>query len=317
MSDTIRAGTLALGHGHTMYYEDSGRLDGVPVVYLHGGPGAAMEPHMRGLHDLQATRFIMFDQRGCGRSSPPGGLAFNDTVHLVEDIERLRRHLGIERWIVSGGSWGSTLALVYAQAHPQCCMALVLRGVFLGTQAEMDWLAEGAPNFFPEDWFLATGVGPGEAPLKRLKELQQAVLAPGDDKASLRAAQALARFEWTASALQADRCAIDAELTPGYTSAYQRVCCHYLRNGCFVDPKALLTGLERIRHLPCYIVNGRYDVVCPPVAAWRLKQAWPEAELEIVPMAGHTSTEPAMANALRALMRRVTASVVSVQGTGL
>ncbi len=168
-----------------------------------------------------------------------------------------------------------------------------------------------------EDWFLATGVGPGEAPLKRLKELQQAVLAPGDDKASLRAAQALARFEWTASAMQADRCAIDAELTPGYTSAYQRVCCHYLRNGCFVDPKALLTGLERIRHLPCYIVNGRYDVVCPPVAAWRLKQAWPEAELEIVPMAGHTSTEPAMANALRALMRRVTASVVSVQGTGL
>ena len=314
MSDTIRSGTLALDHGHTMYFEDSGRPDGLPVVYLHGGPGAAMEPNMRSLHDPQLMRLVMFDQRGCGRSTPAGELAFNDTTRLVEDIERLRRHLGIERWVVSGGSWGSTLALVYAQAHPQRCLALVLRGLFLGTQAEMDWLAEGAPDFFPEAWHEATGAMPGDAPLERLKALQDAVLAPGDDAASLRAARALARFEWTAAAMQADRSAIDAELTPDYTLAYQRVCCHYLRHGCFIDAAALLAGVERIRHLPCHIVNGRFDAVCPPAAAWRLKQAWPEAELDIVPLAGHSTAEPAMADALSAVLQRLARRLAATRG---
>ncbi|MCZ8030728.1 MAG: prolyl aminopeptidase [Pseudomonadota bacterium] len=306
MRHPVRSGTLALDHGHTMYFEEWGRPDGLPVVYLHGGPGAAMEGDMRSVHDPGVVRLVMFDQRGCGRSTPAGELAFNDTAHLVDDIERLRSHLGIERWVVSGGSWGSTLALLYAQAHPGRCLALVLRGLFLGTGPEMDWLAEGAPRFFPEAWFEATGAAPGQAPLQRLKALQDAVLAQGDAAASLRAALALARFEWTAAAMQADRAAIDAELTPDYTSAYQRVCCHFLRNGCFIDPDALLAGIDRIRHLPCHIVNGRFDVVCPPAAAWRLKRAWPEAELEIVPMAGHTPTEPAMADALRGVMQRLT-----------
>lgn len=315
MSEVIRSGMLALDHGHSMYYEESGRADGLPVVYLHGGPGAALEPHMRTLHDPRVVRLVMFDQRGCGRSTPAGELAFNDTAHLVEDIERLRRHLGIERWVVSGGSWGSTLALVYAQAHPQRCLALVLRGLFLGTQAEMDWLAEGVPKFFPDAWFEATGAAPGEAPLAHLKALQDTVLGRGDDAAALRAALALARFEWTASALVADRDAIDAELTPDYTRAYQRVCCHYLRHGCFIDPVALLAGVEQIRHLPCHIVNGRFDAVCPPAAAWRLKQAWPEAELQIVEMAGHSSTEPAIADALRAVMQRLTERLAPVHGT--
>jgi proline iminopeptidase len=314
MSEAIRSGALALDHGHTMHYEVSGRPDGLPVVYLHGGPGAALEPHMRTLHDPQVYRLVMFDQRGCGRSTPAGELAFNDTAHLAQDTERLRRHLGIERWVVSGGSWGSTLALVYAQAHPERCLALVLRGLFLGTQAEMDWLAEGAPHFFPEAWFEATGAAPGDAALVRLRALQDRVLAPGDDDATLRAARALARFEWTAAAMQADRAAIDAELTPDYTLAYQRVCCHYLRHGCFIDPAALLAGVARIRHLPCHIVNGRFDAVCPPAAAWRLKQVWPEAELAIVPLAGHTSTEPAMAEALRAVMQRLAGRLVTACG---
>jgi len=312
----VRSGTLALDHGHTMYFEEWGRPDGLPVVYLHGGPGAALEPHMRTLHDPQVYRLVMFDQRGCGRSTPAGELAFNDTTHLVQDIERLRRHLGIERWVVSGGSWGSTLALVYAQAHPERCLALVLRGLFLGTQAEMDWLAEGTPNFFPEAWFEATGAAPGEAPLERLKDLQDRVLGSDDDGAVLLAALALARFEWTASALQADRAVIDAELTPDYTRAYQRVCCYYLRHGCFIDPAALLAGVERIRHLPCHIVNGRFDAVCPPAAAWRLKQVWPEAELDIVPLAGHSSTEPAIADALGAVMTRLAYSLATARGAG-
>lgn len=305
MDEPIRSGSLALDHGHTMHYELSGRPDGLPVVYLHGGPGAALEPHQRLLHDPTLYRLVMFDQRGCGRSTPAGELSFNDTAHLVDDIERLRHHLGIDRWIVSGGSWGSTLALVYAQAHPQRCLALVLRGLFLGTQAEMDWLAKGAPNFFPEAWHEATGAAPGDAPLERLKTLQDGVLGEVDDEAALKAALALARFEWTASALQADRAAIDAELTAEYTRAYQRVCCHYLRYGCFIDPDALMAGIERIRHLPCHIVNGRFDAVCPPAAAWRLKQAWPEAELAIVAVAGHTSTEPAMAEALSTVLQRL------------
>lgn len=316
MTDAIRCGALALDHGHTMHYEDSGRLDGLPVVYLHGGPGAALDPHMRTLHDPHAVRTVMFDQRGCGRSTPAGGLDFNDTAHLIEDIERLRRHLGIDRWVVSGGSWGATLALVYAQAHPQRCLALVLRGVFLGTQAEMDWLAEGVPNFLPEAWFEATGAAPGEVPLARLKALQDTVLGQGDDAAAVRAALALARFEWTASALLPDHDAIDAALAADYALAYQRVCCHYLRHGCFINPAALLAGVDKIRHLPCHIVNGRFDAVCPPAAAWRLKQAWPEAELQIVPMAGHAATEPATADALRSVMRRLTARLAPIQGTG-
>lgn len=316
MSDVIRSGMLALDHGHAMYYEESGREDGLPVVYLHGGPGAALEPNMRTLHDPRAVRFVMFDQRGCGRSTPAGELAFNDTAHLVDDIERLRRHLGIERWVVSGGSWGSTLALVYAQAHSQRCLALVLRGLFLGTQAEMDWLALGVPNFFPDAWFEATGAAPGDAPLARLKALQETVLGQGDDAVALRAALALARFEWTASTLVADRDAIDAELTPDYTRAYQRVCCHYLRHGCFIAAVALMAGVAAIRHLPCHIVNGRFDAVCPPAAAWRLKQAWPEAELQIVDKAGHSSSEPAIADALRAVMLRLTARLATAQGTG-
>ena len=314
MNVDIRSGTLPLDHGHRMAFEDSGRPDALPVVYLHGGPGAAMEPHMRTVHDAALFRFIMFDQRGCGRSTPAGGLAHNETAYLVEDIERLRRHLGIERWIVSGGSWGSTLALVYAQAHPERCLALVLRGLFLGTQAEMDWLAEGAPRFFPEAWHEASAGGPDASPLQRLHALQDRVLAPADEAEALQAALSLARFEWTASALQADRAAIDAELTPDYTLAYQRVCCHYLRHGCFLDPVALLEGVARIRHLPCHILNGRFDVVCPPAAAWRLKQAWPEAELEIVPVAGHTSTEPAMSAALLAVMERLARRLSGSEG---
>lgn len=296
---------LPLDHGHVMAWEESGRADGLPVVYLHGGPGAAMEPHMRALHNPDVFRLVMYDQRGCGRSTPAGELAHNDTAHLLDDIERLRLHLGIERWIVSGGSWGSTLALAYAQAHPSRCLALVLRGLFLGSRAEVEWLANGAPQFFPEAWAEATEGVPGHTRWAQLQALHARVLDSAEAAAALQASRALARFEWTAAALQADRAAIDAELTPDYTLAYQRVCCHYLRHGCFIDADALLAGVARIRHLPCHIVNGRFDAVCPPAAAWRLKQAWPEAELQVVPMAGHTSTEPALSAALRDVMNRL------------
>ncbi len=297
----VQSAFLAVSHGHRLYVETSGAAGGLPAVYLHGGPGAGMETTARSLFDPQRYRLVMFDQRGSGKSWPAGDIEHNTTALLLQDIEQLRRHLGIERWLVAGGSWGTTLALAYAQAHPGRCLGLVLRGVFLATRAEFEWLATGAPQFYPEAWAAATAGVPGETPLEQLHQLHQAVLE-GPHDAALAAAMALARFEWTAASVLPDAAAIDAELTPAYTLPYQRVCCHYVRHGCFIDPDQLLQGVARLQHLPCHIVNGQLDAVCPPAAAYRLHRAWPGSQLDIVPLAGHSASDAPVGRAFRAAL---------------
>lgn len=301
---SVRAGFLPLDDLHTMYFEESGHAHGRPVVYLHGGPGAGMEPSMRGVHDSQAYRLVMFDQRGCGRSTPAGELRDNTTQHLVADIERLREHLGIERWIVSGGSWGSTLALAYAQAYPHRCQALVLRGVWLGSAREMQWFQGGLRNFYPDVWEQTVGPVPADQATAWFERLRDRILDP-DPAVAGPAAVLKSRYEWlscSADPSTEDLAAIDAELTPAYCIPYQRVGTHYMRHRFFLTPNQLLEGIPAIRHIPGYIVNGRLDVVCPPVTAFELQRAWPEAHLELVPLAGHFSTEPGIEAALRRIM---------------
>jgi proline iminopeptidase len=300
----LRAGRLPLDPLHTMYYEESGNPAGIPVVYLHGGPGAAMEPGMRRVHDPAAYRFVMFDQRGSGKSTPSGEIRNNTTWHLVADIERLREHLGIERWIVSGGSWGTTLALAYAETHPERCTALVLRGLWLGTEAEVRWFENGVKTFYPDVW-AATIEGLDEAESSGyLARLDDALFDP-DPVIAGGAAVRKARYEWLACEVDPDVDAIMDELTPEYCLPYQRIGAHYGRNTFFLAADQLINGLARIRHIPCFIINGRLDMICPPATAYRLWQTWPEAELNLVPMAGHFSSEPGIAAALLDVMERL------------
>ena len=303
-STDVRSGWLPLDGLHTLYFEESGNPRGRPVVYLHGGPGAGMEPSLRQQHDPQVYRLVMFDQRGSGRSTPAGELRDNTTQHLVADIERLREHLGIDRWIVSGGSWGSTLALAYAQAHPHRCEALVLRGIWLGAASEMQWFQGGLRNFYPDVWEQTVGHLATEEVDGYFERLRDRILDP-DPGVAGPAAVLLARYEWlscSANPSAEDMAAINAELTPEYCIPYQRVGVQYRRHHFFLAPNQLLDGVPAIRHIPGFIVNGRLDVVCPPVTAFELKKAWPEAVLELVPQAGHFSTEPDIAAALLRIM---------------
>jgi proline iminopeptidase len=300
-------GTLPLDGLHTMHYEESGSPTGRPVVYLHGGPGAGIEPAMRAVHDPQAYRFVMFDQRGAGRSTPAGELRDNTTWHLVADIERLREHLGIERWIVSGGSWGTTLALAYAQRHPERCEALVLRGVWLSTEPELRWFQRGLRNFYPEVWKMTVGdvsadniEGHFDAWRARILDPDPAIAGP--------AAVAKARYEWLccmADPGPEELAQIDAELTLEYCLPYQRIGAHYRNHDFFLEPGQLLRDVHLLSKVPGFIVNGRLDMVCPPIAAYRLQQAWPRAELRIVPGAGHFCTEPGIVAALLGIMERL------------
>lgn len=300
----VRSGRLVLDELHTMYFEESGDPLGRPVVYLHGGPGAGMEPSLRRLHDPQAYRLVMFDQRGCGKSTPVGELRNNTTQHLVDDIERLREHLGIDRWIVSGGSWGSTLALAYAQAHPRRCEALVLRGIWLGSIPEMQWFEGGLRYFYPDVWEQTVGHLRADQSADWFESLNDRIL-DADPAVSGPAAVLKSRYEWlscSANPSAEDLAAIDAELTPEYCIPYQRIGAHYRRHHFFLAPNQLLDGVPAIRHIQGFIVNGRLDVVCPPVTAFELKKAWPEAQLELVPQAGHFSTEPGIQAALLRVM---------------
>jgi proline iminopeptidase len=300
----FNSGMLPVSDVHRVYFEQSGAPAGIPVVYLHGGPGAGLEPSMRRCHDPAVFRLVMFDQRGAGRSTPSGETTENTTWDLVEDIERLRLHLGIDRWIVSGGSWGTALALAYAIRHPNSCRAIVLRGVFLGSADEMRWFHGGLQNFYPDVWAQTTA---GMLPEERdhfPDSLDSAILDP-DPAISGPAAVLKSRYEWLSCSVDPDHEAIDAELTADYCIPYQRIGIHYGRHRFFLEPNQLLAGVRAIRHIPCHIINGRLDVVCPPISAYRLKQAWPEAELQIVPLAGHFSTDAGIHAALVTVMEQL------------
>ena len=289
-----RHGMLAVDDIHTIYWEECGNPDGIPVLFLHGGPGAGLSPQHRRFFDPLRYRVILFDQRGAGKSTPLGEWRNNTTQLLIADIERLRAQFGIDQWLVFGGSWGSTLALAYGQAYPAACLGFVLRGIFLCTQAEIDWFIDGVRWFYPElhEEFAAL-IPPEErgdllaAYAKRILSSDPAVYWP--------AARAWSRFEGRRVYLmpQPEDAPNDAlDLGVG------RLESHYMANLGFFEEDQLIRNMDRIAHLPAVIVQGRYDAICPPLSAYRLQQAWPGAQLDMIPDAGHGALEHGIASAL-------------------
>jgi proline iminopeptidase len=289
-------GELELGGRHRMHYELSGRPDGSAVVFLHGGPGSSCNPSHRRFFDPAFYSIVLFDQRGCGQSVPQGEITSNTTQDLVEDLERLRRHLEVERWLVFGGSWGSTLALAYAQAHPERVSGLVLRGLFLASRAEMRWYLEGLRHFLPEAWQPLTE-GIAQPTSAKLVAHYGARVQAGDREAARRWAAyesaVMAVGEVPVAATGAAPSTDDNALT-----ARMQVQLHYLVNDCFLGPGALLEGVARIEHLPAILVQGRRDMACPPITAYALKQAWPALQLQMIEEGGHSAMHPAMSAAL-------------------
>lgn len=289
-----RHGMLAVDDIHTIYWEECGNPDGIPVLFLHGGPGAGLSPQHRRFFDPQRYRVILFDQRGAGKSTPLGEWRNNTTQLLIEDIERLRAQFGIAQWLVFGGSWGSTLALAYGQAHPEACLGFVLRGIFLCTQAEIDWFIEGVRWFYPELYAEFAAPIPPEERGDLLAAYVQRILS-SDPAVYWPAARAWSRFEGRRVYLmpQPEDVPNDAlDLGVG------RLESHYMANLGFFEEDQLIRNMGRIAHLPVVIVQGRYDAICPPLSAYRLQQAWPGAQLEMIPDAGHGALEHGIASAL-------------------
>jgi proline iminopeptidase len=295
------SGHLRVSAGHQLYYEQCGNPNGKPVVFLHGGPGAGLIPDYRRFFDPQAYRVILFAQRGAGRSTPHASLEDNTTWHLVQDIELIREHFGIKQWLVFGGSWGSTLALAYAETHPQRVRGLVLRGIFLCRPQEIKWFYEdshGASAIFPETWERYVRIIP-EAERGDMIGAYYRRLTSDDEAVRLEAAQAWSIWEASALRLLPDQKEIDDFSEPEMALALARIECHYFINNCFFETdNYLIEHVDRIRHIPAVIVHGRYDIVCPFMNAWDLHRAWPEARLEVIADAGHAATEPGIADAL-------------------
>ncbi len=315
--------SLDVGDGHVLYVEECGTPDGLPVIVLHGGPGGGCSPAMRRYFDPDRIRAVLFDQRGCGRSRPHASVEANTTWHLVEDIERIREHLGIEAWgAVFGGSWGATLALLYAQAHPTRVRALVLRGVFLMTQGELDWFyGGGAGAFWPDLWARFQAPIPEDERGDMIAAYHRRLFS-GDAASEGRHARVWAGWENAlasidgAGHLQGDPRAASAsaplsvsgrtEGASDFARAFARIENHYFANGGFLAPEqAILANMGRIDSIPGFIAQGRHDMICPPLAAWTLASLWPAARLEIVPRAGHALSEPGITAALLREMNRL------------
>ena len=301
--EPLTHGRLDLDGRHTMYWEVSGNPEGRPVIFLHGGPGAGAGPDHRRFFDPRHYRIVVFDQRGAGRSTPLGDLTDNTTPHLIADIERLRDQLGIMRWHVFGGSWGSTLALAYAQAHPERVSALILRGIFLGSAAEVDWFLYGMSKVFPENWRTFAGAVP-EAERGDLMAAFSRRLNDPDPKVHLPAARAWSMYEGSCSTLLPSPQTVAAFGEERHALGLARIEAHYFKNGVFLEPGQLLAGVARIRNIPATIVQGRYDMVCPIETADALHRAWPEADYLVVPDAGHSAMEPGIRRALVAATER-------------
>jgi len=297
-------GMLPLDSHHTMYWEQSGNPHGVPIVFLHGGPGAGATPTHRRFFDPAFYRIIVFDQRGAGRSLPLGSLADNTLAHLVADLETLRRHLGIDRWAVFGGSWGSTLALAYAEAHPDRCRGLVLRGVFLCRQSEIDWFLYGMRTVYPEAWRAFTGFLP-EVERKDLLGAYYRRLVDADPGLHMPAARAWSTYEGACSTLLPSPDTVAAFGEDRMALGLARIEAHYFRTEVIRAADDLVAHVGRIRQLPGAIVQGRYDMVCPIAGADELARAWPEAEYIIVPDAGHSAMEPGIRSQLVAATERL------------
>ncbi len=294
-----RCGQLAVDALHTLYWEESGNPNGVPVLFLHGGPGAGTSPQHRCFFDPKYYRIVLFDQRGAGKSTPLGEFRNNTTQLLVDDIEQLRQLLVIDQWLIFGGSWGATLALAYGQAHPAQCLGFILRGIFLCTQAEIEWFVNGAQWFHPDTHAQFSA----PIPVAERNDLLQAYvrrLLCDDPAVYLPAARNWSAYESNRASLLP----MAAESSPNHAEtdaldmSISRLEAHYMAHLGFFSDDQLIRHVDCLRHLPAVIVQGRYDVICPPLSAYRLQQAWPEAKLHLIQDAGHTAFEPGITAAL-------------------
>jgi proline iminopeptidase len=285
---------------HSIYYEQCGNPDGYPVVILHGGPGSGCTPMQRRFFDPQVYRIILFDQRGCKRSQPAGCIEDNTTAALIEDMEALRRHLNISQWMVFGGSWGSTLALAYAEMHPAAVSELILRGIFLCRPQELEWFFYEVRHFFPDAWERFVAPLPVEEREDIVAAYRKRIFSD-DAGIALNAAISWGNFEAEIMSLLPSA-ANPTPATPEDTTVIgrARVQLHYLSNMGFIDGQEILARIDTIRNIPAKIIQGRYDMVCPPCTAFELHQAWPEAEFTIIPDAGHSAMEPGIVKALMA-----------------
>lgn len=289
---------IAVDDVHTLYVEECGNPQGLPVVFLHGGPGSGCEPYHRRFFDPRHYRIVLFDQRGCGRSTPHAELAGNNTPALVADIELIRERLGIDRWLVFGGSWGSTLALVYAQAHPQRVLGLVLRGIFLCRPRDIHWFyQEGANAVFPDYWQDYLRPIP-EAERGDLVSAYYRRLTGEDEVARMAAAKAWSVWEGRTATLQPSASVVDHFSTPHTALSLARIECHYFMHNSFLKPDQIIRDAQRLADIPGVIVHGRYDMVCPINQAFALHEAWPQAELRVIAAAGHSASEPGIIDAL-------------------
>ncbi len=304
--DTYHQNWLKMDDLHEIYYEESGNPKGMPVVFLHGGPGGGCRPGQRRFFDPKHYRIILLDQRGCERSKPQGSVINNTTADLVADLEKLRAHLGIEQWHVFGGSWGSTLALSYATQHPTRTISLALRGIFLSRQSELDWFLGDIKHFYPDVWQVLLDYLPTEEQGDVLTAFEKRVFSD-DINISHPAAAAWNNYEGSIMRLDPTQ-GQSAPTTQPTTEeckkakagdvARARVQIHYIRNQCFIDGEALLKATEQLSHIPTVIVQGRYDMVCPPQTAWLLSKAMPHAKHIVVQDAGHSAMEPGVISAL-------------------
>lgn len=297
------SGMLDTPSVHRIYWETSGNPDGIPVLFVHGGPGSGTSPNQRRFFDPARYRIVLFDQRGCGRSTPHGELADNTTPHLVADMEALRALLGIDRWLVFGGSWGSTLALAYAEAHPRHCLGLVLRGIFLCRRSEIDWFLYGIRAFFPEAQRRLAEFIPAAERDDLLGAYHRRLLDP-DPAIHQPAAHEWATFESSCSTLLPSPELVAAFCSDRTALSLARIEAHYFANDIFLPEGSLLANIGRLHAIPAIIVQGRYDAVCPAVTADELARAWPEARYVIVPDAGHSAFEPSIARELVAACDR-------------
>ena len=297
---------MDVGDGHSVYFEQCGNPAGIPVIVLHGGPGGGCSPSMRRYFDPEKYHVILFDQRGCGRSKPFASVANNTTWDLVADIERIRVALGIEKWIAFGGSWGATLALIYAETHPDRVRNIVLRGVFMMTQAELDWFyGGGAGKFWPDLWARFVGLIP-EDERDDLIAAYHRRLFSGDMQTEIKYGKAWSAWE---NALASIHSSGGVHEGPGeYSRTFARLENHYFTNAGFLEfDGQILANVSRIAHIPGVIVQGRYDMICPPASAYHLAQAWPNAELKMVRNAGHALSEPGISAELVRTMDRIAA----------
>ena len=304
---------LAVDGPHVLYVDESGTPDGLPVVFVHGGPGSGCDANSRCYFDPGVYRIITFDQRGCGRSTPHASLDNNTTWDLVADMERIRLFLGIDKWVLFGGSWGSTLSLAYAQSHPDRVHGLILRGIFLARPQEIEWFYQaGASRIFPDYWQDYIAPIPPEERDDLLTAFHKR-LTGNDQIAQMHAAKAWSTWEGRTATLRPNPQVVERFCDPHRALSIARIECHYFTNSAFLEPDQLIRDMHKIAHLPGVIVHGRYDVICPLDNAWELHQNWPGSELQVIREAGHAASEPGITDALVRAAEQMARSLLNLQ----